>query len=148
MLRVTLACVHSIVALEHDGRWHVHLHACTHLHMVMCTSAYVCAHLHVGMCIPAYGDVHTFLWWCAHLHMLMCTPAYVCAHLPMVMRGSRVQKTLEVVAHTFNPSTQEAEAGGPPWVRGQPGLQSQFQDSQGYTQRNSVLKPTPKKQEN
>jgi hypothetical protein len=25
-------------------------------------------------------------------------------------------------------------------VRGQPGLQSEFQDSQGYTQRNPVLK--------
>jgi hypothetical protein len=30
-----------------------------------------------------------------------------------------------VVAHAFNPSTWEAEAGG---VRGQPGLQSEFQD--------------------
>ena len=33
-----------------------------------------------------------------------------------------------MVTHDFNPSTQEAEAG-----RGQPGLQSEFQDSQGYT---------------
>ena len=28
-----------------------------------------------------------------------------------------------VVAHAFNPSTREAEAGGSLWVRGQPGLQ-------------------------
>jgi hypothetical protein len=36
------------------------------------------------------------------------------------------------VAHAFNPSTWEAEAGG---VRRQPGLQSEFQDSQGYTEK-------------
>jgi hypothetical protein len=39
-----------------------------------------------------------------------------------------------VVAHTFNPSTWEAEASGF-WVWGQPGLQSEFQDSQGYTEK-------------
>jgi hypothetical protein len=33
-----------------------------------------------------------------------------------------------VVAHAFNPSTWEG-------VRGQPGLQSEFQDSQGYTEK-------------
>ena len=38
------------------------------------------------------------------------------------------------MAHAFNPSTWEAEAGGFR-VRGQPGLQSEFQDSQ----RNLVL---------
>ena len=32
-----------------------------------------------------------------------------------------------MVAHTFNPSTWESEAF---WVRGQPGLQSEFQDRQ------------------
>jgi hypothetical protein len=38
-----------------------------------------------------------------------------------------------VVAHTFNPSTQEAEAGG--FLSLRPGLQSEFQDSQGYTEK-------------
>jgi hypothetical protein len=46
------------------------------------------------------------------------------------------------VAHTFNPSTWEAEAGG---VRGQPGLQSEFQDSQGYTEKPCLKKPKKKK---
>jgi hypothetical protein len=37
-----------------------------------------------------------------------------------------------VVVCTFNPSTWKAEAGGSLWVPDQPGLQSKFQDSQGY----------------
>jgi hypothetical protein len=45
-----------------------------------------------------------------------------------------------VVAHAFNPSTWEAEA-----VRGQPGLQSEFQDSQGY--RETLSRKTKKKKE-
>ena len=40
-----------------------------------------------------------------------------------------------MVAHAFNPSTQEAEAGGYLQVRGQPGLQSEFQDSQDYPEK-------------
>jgi hypothetical protein len=46
-----------------------------------------------------------------------------------------------VVAHTFNPSTWEAEAGKFP---GQPGLQSEFQDSQGYTEKPCLKKPKTK----
>jgi hypothetical protein len=39
-----------------------------------------------------------------------------------------------MVAHTFNPSTQEAEAGR--FLSStQPGLQSEFQDSQDYTEK-------------
>lgn len=37
-------------------------------------------------------------------------------------------------------STQEGEAGGSPWVQCQPGMQSEFQDIQGYKQRNPVSK--------
>ena len=40
-----------------------------------------------------------------------------------------------VVAHTFSASAQEAEAGRSLWVWGQPGLQSEFQDSQGDTEK-------------
>jgi hypothetical protein len=42
------------------------------------------------------------------------------------------------VAHAFDPSTQEAEAG-------QPGLQSECQDSQGYTENPCLKKPKKKK---
>jgi hypothetical protein len=48
-----------------------------------------------------------------------------------------------VVAHAFNPSTWEAEAGGF-LSRGQPGLQSEFQDSQGYTEKPCLEKPKTK----
>ena len=40
-----------------------------------------------------------------------------------------------VVAHAFNPSTQEAEAGGSLWVQGQPDLWSEFQESQDYKEK-------------
>jgi hypothetical protein len=44
-----------------------------------------------------------------------------------------------VVAHTFNPSTWETEAGG--FLSSRPsGLQSEFQDSQGYTEKNCFEK--------
>ena len=36
------------------------------------------------------------------------------------------------MTHTFNPSAREAEAGGSLWIEGQPGLHSEFRDSQGY----------------
>jgi hypothetical protein len=47
-----------------------------------------------------------------------------------------------VVAHAFNPSTREAEAGE---VRGQPGLESEFQDSQSYTEKPCLEKSKKKK---
>jgi hypothetical protein len=46
-----------------------------------------------------------------------------------------------VVAHAFNPSTLEAEAGG--FLS--PGLQSEFQDSQGYTEKPCLWKKKKKK---
>jgi hypothetical protein len=42
-----------------------------------------------------------------------------------------------VVGHTFNPSTWEAEASL--------SLQSEFKDSQGYTEKPCLEKPTNKK---
>jgi hypothetical protein len=40
-----------------------------------------------------------------------------------------------MVTQSFNLSTWEAKAGRSLWVQGQPGLQSEFQDSQGYTEK-------------
>jgi hypothetical protein len=42
-----------------------------------------------------------------------------------------------MTTHAFNPRTLEAEAGG---VQGQPGLQSEFQVSQGYTEKSYLEK--------
>jgi hypothetical protein len=52
-----------------------------------------------------------------------------------------------VVAHAFDPSTWEAgkQRQVDFWVRGQPGLQSEFQDSQGYTEKPCLDKPKKKK---
>jgi hypothetical protein len=48
-----------------------------------------------------------------------------------------------VVAHAFNPSTREAEAGR--FLSSRPsGLQSEFQDSQGYTEKPCLEKQTNK----
>jgi hypothetical protein len=44
-----------------------------------------------------------------------------------------------MVAHAFNPSTREAEAGGF-LSSSQPGLQSEFQDSQSYTEKTRLEK--------
>lgn len=46
------------------------------------------------------------------------------------------------MAHAFNPSTQEAEAGRSLWLWGQLDLQSELQDSQSY-----IKTPTLKKAE-
>ena len=51
-----------------------------------------------------------------------------------------------VMEHAFNPSTQEAEAGRSLWVPGQPGLQSELQDSQGYTEKPYLEKPKKEKE--
>jgi hypothetical protein len=51
--------------------------------------------------------------------------------------------TLVLVVLSFNPSTQEAEAGRSLWVQEQPGVQDEFQDSQealhGKTNKKSML---------
>ena len=47
-----------------------------------------------------------------------------------------------MVAHVFNPSTQEAEAGR----QGQPRLQSEFQDNQDYTEKPCLEKQKQKNQ--
>jgi len=49
-----------------------------------------------------------------------------------------------VVAHTFDPNTGEAVTGGSLGVVGHPGLQSEFQDSQGYTEKPSLRKQANK----
>jgi hypothetical protein len=45
-----------------------------------------------------------------------------------------------MVAHDFSPSI--LEAGESLWVQSQSGLQSEFQDSQGYTEKPYLKKPT------
>ena len=52
-----------------------------------------------------------------------------------------------MVVHAFNPSTWEAEAGG--FLRGQSSLKSEFQDSQGFTEKPCLkIKQNKKKKKN
>lgn len=52
-----------------------------------------------------------------------------------------------MMVHTFNPSTQKPETGDL-WVQGLPSLQSEFQDTQGYTEKPRLQKQTNKKPKN
>ena len=49
-----------------------------------------------------------------------------------------------MVVHIFSPKTQEADEGRSTWVQGQPGLQSEFQDSQDYTEETPSWKTKTK----
>jgi hypothetical protein len=49
-----------------------------------------------------------------------------------------------VVAHAFNPSTGEAEAGG--FLSSRPAWSTEFQDSQGYTEKPYLQKQKTKQQ--
>jgi hypothetical protein len=53
---------------------------------------------------------------------------------------------LGVVVHAFDPSTREAEAGGflSSRLAWKPGLQSEFQDNQGNTEKPYLEKTTKK----
>jgi hypothetical protein len=52
---------------------------------------------------------------------------------------------LSVVAHAFNPSTWEAEAGG--FLSSRPAWSTKFQDSQGYTEKSCLEKQNKTKQQ-
>lgn len=50
------------------------------------------------------------------------------------------------MVHTFNPITQEPEAGGSLWIRGQPDLQSELQNRlQNNTEKLCLEKQTKQK---
>jgi hypothetical protein len=55
------------------------------------------------------------------------------------------KRSRAVVAHAFNPSTWEAEAGGFLSLRPAWSIQRDFQDSQGYTEKPCLGKKKKKK---
>ena len=46
-----------------------------------------------------------------------------------------------MVVYAFNPSTEETRGRQISWVLSQPSLQSELQNSQGYTEKPSLQKP-------
>jgi hypothetical protein len=75
---------------------------------------------------------------------ISCSDHRTAWFLPLLYTASKllwiIEQNRAVVAHTFNPNTWEAEVDRSLWVRGQPSLQSEFQDSQGYTEKLSQNK--------
>jgi hypothetical protein len=57
------------------------------------------------------------------------------ANIQYIQELKKLNSSQVVVAHPFNPSTWEAKRQEDFWVRGQPDLQNEFQDSQGYTEK-------------
>jgi hypothetical protein len=110
---------------------------------------------------------------CFLTHNVMLTsPELRCSSLPCMYEHlvwSSASNNTSVVANTHTPTTWEVEAGGSEiqgcrawwctplipalrrqmdfWVRGQPGLQSELQDSQGYTEKPCLEKPKKKRKE-
>lgn len=67
---------------------------------------------------------------------------YACVKLPKIFFKIKTKNhSQRVVADAFNPSPREAESGKS--LRGQPGLQSKFQDNQGcYSEKLCLNKQT------
>jgi hypothetical protein len=83
-------------------------------------------------------------------HLSSCTLFLLLPAVPLMYLASLVMyifvkfKTFHfcwsVVAHFFSPGFREAEVVGSLWVWGQNGLQSEFQDSQDYTEKPCLKK--------
>ena len=65
----------------------------------------------------------------------------LCIQKQVRRRKARVSQA--VVAHAFNPSTREALAGG--FLSSRPAWSTEFQDSQGYTEKPCLEKPKRRK---
>ena len=91
-----------------------------------------CLQLLVWVCVHRCGDQRSVLGkpLSTFLHPPHTGPHWVALPgWPWIFASWLLGTKIYVVAHTFNPSIQEAEAGRSLWVRSQPGLQSEFQDS-------------------
>ena len=97
------------------------------------------------LCSPSWPRALYILFSIYLFYMYGC---FACMHVcaPQVcivtLEIKRRHQSQVVVTYTFNPSTQETEAGGS-LHSGQPGLQSELQNNQGYTEK--PCRPPPKK---
>jgi len=106
---------------------HTHTHTLTHTHTHSHTQTHT--HRHTNTHTQTHRHTHTYTQ--THTHI---THTHTHTHTHTQTSGP------DMVAHVFNPSTQEAEAGVYLWVQGQPGLQREFQDIQGYLERTFLKK--------
>lgn len=91
-----------------------------------------------GAALTLAFRVKVLCWFCPHrpecahkqVHRHTVTGAWIPA-----------KQVMGVVVHTFNSSSQKAEADGSLWVQNQHGLLSEFRVSQGYNETLSKNKP-------
>jgi len=88
-----------------------------HIHVCMCVYIYVCIYIYIYNWLNLKSSVFLYIW------DIFCLVEF--------LKDFKTQEPPGVVAHSFNPSTQEAEAGrflssrpawSTKWVPGQPGL--------------------------
>ena len=112
-----------------------------------------CTHMLARCPLCVQFQASNFLFWC-----LWGQQAHVSSHMYMHPNTWKEKKynfkwrqrlhMPSVMAHTFNPGTQETEAGGPLWVRGQTSLHCEFQDNQRHTVRLSQKQLKKKTKQN
>jgi hypothetical protein len=117
----------------------IHVHSSTHTHMCMNTHVYTHVCTHTCKCTHTNTCAHTHIWSADFLPLLPLSQKTHCRNdiLKSVTWARQWWRTPLTPALGRQRQVDF-------WVRGQPGLQSEFQDSQGYTEKPCLEKQTNK----
>jgi hypothetical protein len=114
-------------------------HACTHIqthiHMGTYTNTHIHAHIHAHTYTETHINTHTHTHTNTHTHIFFSNSSWntlSCLYILATIKSA----SPGVVAHAALRRQRQANF----WVQGQPGLQSEFQDSQGYTEKPCLKK--------